>query len=289
MDVRAILMGLTFAFIWSSAFSSARIIVADAAPLAALALRFALSGAIGVLIARALGQSWRLSPEQWRATIIFGVCQNAMYLGLNFFAMQTVQASLASIIASTLPLMVAFAGWAIFRDRLSWIGLLGLVVGFAGVVMIMAARMETGVDLRGVAYCIAGALALTVATLSMRTMSSGGNLMMVVGLQMFVGAVVLALISAMTETFYVTLSPVWVAAFVYTTLVPGLLATWIWFALVARIGATKAATYHFLNPFFGVAVAAVVLGEALGPLDVIGVGVIMVGILAVQLSRQQSR
>ena len=44
----------TFALIWSSAFTSARIIVADASPLASLALRFFLSGIIGVAIARAL-------------------------------------------------------------------------------------------------------------------------------------------------------------------------------------------------------------------------------------------
>lgn len=287
MDIRALLMGLTFALIWSSAFTSARIIVADASPLASLALRFFMSGVIGVAIALALGQTWRLTRDQWRATIIFGVCQNAIYLGLNFYAMQTVEASLASIIASMMPLMVAFAGWVVFRDRLPALGVIGLVLGIAGVVLIMSARLEAGVDLYGVGLCVVGAIALTVATLSMRTMSTGGNLMMVVGLQMFVGACVLAVASALTETIRVDLTPELIAAFAYTTLAPGLLATWIWFALVARIGAVKAATFHFLNPFFGVAIAALLLGERLGPRDVIGVAIIAAGILAVQLSRQR--
>lgn len=287
MDIRALIYGLTFALIWSSAFTSARIIVADASPLASLALRFFISGLIGVAIARALGQSWRLTRDQWRATVIFGVCQNAVYLGLNFYAMQTVEASLASIIASLMPLMVAFAGWIVFRDRLPALGVFGLFLGIGGVALIMSARMEAGVDLFGAALCLIAALALTVATLSMRTMSTGGNLMMVVGLQMFVGAFVLAVASALTETIRVSLTPELVAAFAYTTLAPGLLATWIWFALVARIGATKAAAFHFLNPFFGVAVAAVLLGEQLGARDVIGVAIIAAGILAVQLSRQR--
>ncbi|MCB1391582.1 MAG: EamA family transporter, partial [Rhodobacteraceae bacterium] len=51
------------------------------------------------------------------------------------------------------------------------------------------------------------------------------------------------------------------------------------------IGAVKAATFHFLNPFFGVAIAAALLGETLALTDVIGVVVIMAGILAVQLSK----
>ena len=286
MDIRAILMGLSFALIWSSAFTSARIIVTHAPPLAASSLRFLIAGIIGVAVARALGQSWRLTRDQWRATLIFGLCQNAIYLGLNFVAMQTIEASLASIIASTMPLMVAFAGWVVFRDRLPLLGVVGLVLGIGGVVVIMSARLEAGVDVRGIALCVIAAVALTVATLSMRTMSSGGNLMMVVGLQMFVGAGVLGVVSALTETIQVTVTPVFLVAFAYTVLVPGLVATWIWFALVARIGATKAATFHFLNPFFGVAIAALLLGERLGPLDVIGVVVIAAGILAVQLSRQ---
>ncbi|WP_223428568.1 DMT family transporter [Tateyamaria pelophila] len=286
MDFRAIAMGLTFALIWSSAFTSARIIVADAPPLASLALRFFISGLIGVAIARALGQTWHLTRDQWRATIIFGICQNAIYLGLNFYAMQTVEASLASIIASVMPLMVAFAGWVVFRDKLPALGIIGLVLGIAGVVIIMSARIQSGVDIYGVALCVIAAVALSVATLSMRSMSTGGNLMMVVGLQMFVGAVPLAIASALTETLRVNVTPELIAAFVYTTLAPGLLATWIWFSLVARIGATKAATFHFLNPFFGVAIAAVLLGERLGAQDIVGVVIIAAGILAVQLSRQ---
>ena len=286
MDIRALLMGLTFALIWSSAFTSARIIVTHAPPLAASSLRFFIAGVIGVAVARMLGQTWNLTKDQWRATLIFGLCQNAIYLGLNFYAMQTVEASLASIIASTMPLMVAFAGWIVFRDRLPMLGTIGLVLGIAGVVLIMSARLDTGVDLYGVALCVIAAIALTIATLSMRTMSSGGNLMMVVGLQMFVGAIVLGIISAFTEVIEITHTPALYAAFTYTVFIPGLAATWIWFALVARIGATKAATFHFLNPFFGVAIAAALLGERLGLQDIVGVAIITVGILSVQLSRQ---
>ena len=286
MDIRAIIMGLTFALIWSSAFTSARIIVTNASPLAALSLRFFISGLIGISIARILGQTWHLTPKQWWATIIFGVCQNAIYLGLNFYAMQTVEASLASIIASSMPLLVAFAGWVFFRDSLPITGVLGLILGMAGVIIIMFSRTKSGADIHGITFCVIAAIALTIATLSIRSMSSGGNLLMVIGLQMLVGAIPLTIASALTETLHVNVTSGLIAAFIYTTLAPGLLATWIWFKLVARIGATRAATFHFLTPFFGVAIATIVLGEGLNPYDIIGVTVITAGILAVQLSRQ---
>lgn len=286
MDLRAIALGLCFALIWSSAFTSARIIVADASPLFSLALRFLISGIIGVAIARAMGQSWHLTRDQWRATILFGICQNALYLGLNFYAMQTVEASVAAIIASTMPLLVALAGWMLLGERLRPLGLIGLLAGFAGVALIMGNRISDGVDMFGVVLCGIGALALTFATLAVRGATSGGNFIMVVGLQMFVGAAVLFVAAPIFETIRIEPTIPLVLAFTYTTLFPGLLATLIWFTLLNRIGATRAATFHFLNPVFGVAIAAVLLGEKLGPLDALGVAIITLGILAVQVSRQ---
>jgi len=287
MDIRAIGMGLLFAFIWSSAFTSARIIVADASPVASLALRFLVSGLIGVAIAKAMGQTWKLTRAQWQATLVFGICQNALYLGLNFVAMQWIEASLASIIASSMPLLVALAGWVIFKDTLPKLGQIGMVAGFLGVILIMGSRLGGGVDPLGIGLCIIGAMGLATATMIMRGASSGGNVMMIVGLQMLVGSAVLAVPAVLFEDVHVNFTWPLVLAFSYTTLAPGLLATWIWFKLVQRIGAVKAATFHFLNPFFGVTVAALILGESLGKTDVIGVIIITLGILAVQLSKQK--
>ena len=288
MDPRATIYGLLFALMWSSAFTSARIIVADAPPILSLSLRFAISGALGLLAARLAGESLRLTRPQWRAVVVFGLCQNALYLGLNFVAMQTVQASLAAIVASALPLAVALANWMLFAERTRPLGVAGLVAGTAGVALIMGTRLEGGADPWGVALCVLGVIALTVATLSVRGASGGGNILAVVGLQMLVGAVALLPVGLALETWDVTWTPRLTAAFAYTTVVPGLLATWVWFLLVARIGATPAATYHFLNPFFGVVIAWALLGERLSAIDALGVAVIAGGILAVQRSRARA-
>ncbi|MDO5647102.1 DMT family transporter [Paracoccus sp. (in: a-proteobacteria)] len=286
MDLRAIAMGLVFAVMWASAFTSARMIVTEAPPLLSLAARFAMSGVIGVAIACALGETWRnLTRNQWRAIVILGLCQNALYLGLNWIAMQWIEAGLASIIAATMPLMVAALGWVFLGERIRPLGIGGLILGVIGVAIIMGARMQGGSHLLGIAMCFGAALALTIATLTVRGASSGGNIMMIVGLQMLVGSAALTLIAPFLETAQVDLSARLIWAFVYTVIVPGLAATWVWFLLVGRIGAVKAATFHFLTPFFGVAIAAVFLNESIGMGDVIGVGIIMLGILAVQLSK----
>lgn len=286
MDWRAIALGLVFVAMWSSAFTSARIVVADAPPFLALTVRFLVSGSIALGVGWALGQRLPRTGAQWTAVAVFGLCQNALYLGLNFLALRTVDASVAVIVASLLPLVVAALAWVALGERLSLLAAAGLAAGSVGVLVIMAARLEAGADPVAVALCLGAVLALSVATLLVRGAAGTGDLWIVVGLQMLVGSALLLPVALVFETWEVRWTLPLGLAFAYTVLMPGLAATMIWFVLVRRIGATRAATFHFLNPFFGVATAALVLGETVTGRDLFGVAVIMAGILAVQLSRR---
>lgn len=285
IDLGALAMGALFALIWSAAFTGGRIVVTAMPPLHALGLRFLIAGLCGLVLAAAAGQSLRLTRAQWTAVAVFGISQNVLYLGANFVAMQWVEASLAAIVGSTMPLFVAAFGWAVRGDRLPLLGLAGLAGGFVGVGVIMAGRLSGGVDPLGLGLLVLGALALTAATLAVRG-AGGGNMLTVVSLQMLVGAAVL-LPLAMMEPWHFAPSPRFFAAAAFLIFGSSLFGTWLWFRLVLRIGAVKAATFHFLNPAFGVGVAAITLGESVGTADIIGVAIVAGGILAVQLSRQR--
>lgn len=286
MDFKAIMMGVGFALMWSSAFTTTRIIVTAAPPLTALVIRFALSAAVAIPLALAMGQSLRLTRPEWRTVIVFGICQNALYLGLNWVAMQHVEASAAAIIASMMPLVVAFFGWLIYSEKLRPIAIAGLIAGTAGVTLIMGVRLRHGLDVPGLIMCLIGVVALTVATLAARGAGGSRNMMTIVGMQMAVGALALLLPALVLEWG----RPVewgWglTLAFLYTVIAPGIGATWLWFMLVNRIGAVRAATFHFLSPIFGVAIAALLLGERFGASDVIGASIVAAGILLVQLAK----
>jgi len=288
MDFRSILMGISFSFIWSSAFTSAKILVTAASPLMVLSLRFFISGLLGIALARMLGQKIQLNKGEWTVVVIIGISQNAIYLAFNFIAMQWIEASLAAIIASLLPLVVAAVCWIFLGEKTGFKGMLGLIVGFGGVLVIMLDKLSSSNASLGMTLCLIAVAALAGATLYVgRMMSLNKNVVMIVGLQMLVGSITLFPFSLIFETWSIEWSTSFVLAFLYTTLVPGLFGTLIWFFLVRRIGPVKAATFHFLNPFFGVLVAALILSEPLSISDGIGVTIIMAGILLVQLSRKK--
>lgn len=111
-------------------------------------------------------------------------------------------------------------------------------------------------------------------------------MMMIVGLQMAVGSVALLVPAALMDWGRpVEWSVGLVGAFAYTVLAPGIGATWLWFRLVNRVGAVRAAAFHFLSPIFGVGIAAALLGERFGVSDVVGALIVAAGILAVQMAK----
>jgi drug/metabolite transporter (DMT)-like permease len=286
VDALALALGLAFVLLWSSAFTSAKIALADAPPFLLLAARFLVAGVGAVAVALALGQRLPRSRRVWGLIAVFGVCQNSLYLGLNFLAMTRVPAGVAAIIASALPLVVAALSRIILGERLPWLGVAGLVSGFAGVLLIMAGRIADGTDPFGVLLCLGGVVALSVATLVVRGVSVGDGLLMVVGLQMLVGAATLLPVGMAFESLadvHPTLSLL--IAFSYIVILPGVVATVLWFLLVKRIGATAASAFHFLNPALGVGIAALLLGERVGWTDLVGVLIVTAGIAAVQLAK----
>eukprot|EP01046_Picozoa_sp_COSAG06_P080533 COSAG06_NODE_27807_length_586_cov_0.788501_1_plen_180_part_10 len=132
VDALSVVMGLGFALMWSSAFTSARIIMKDCGlavcwpPFQTLGFRFLISGSLGFAIALTKRQTWKdLTRDQWKSIVVFGTCQNALYLGLNFVAMQSIEASLATIIAATMPLLVAVLECVGLKKRIKPLGIFG--------------------------------------------------------------------------------------------------------------------------------------------------------------------
>ena len=283
MKPRDLILGVSFALIWSSAFTSARISMFDAPPFLLLSLRFFLSGIIAIGLAYFLGQTINFSRPEWSAIFIFGVFQNTIYLGLNFVAMQWIDASLAATIASLLPLVVTILLWLFFKETVTPLGLVGLLIGLSGLILIVHSTLPDRLDAIGIFLCLIGVIALAIATIVVRN-STNKNMIMMVGIQMMVGSLTLLPISLAFEVWEINLTLRLITSFLYTTIFPGLIATLIWFKLIYFIGPIKAAAFHFLNPFFGVLIANIILSESLFWQQILGVSLVTIAIISLQLS-----
>ena len=99
------------------------------------------------MLVAATGRQWPQTPRAWAQLAGYGLLANAGYLGLTYEALRHLSAGMGAIIASTNPLLLALVAPALLGESLSFRKVLGLLLGFAGVLAAMAARVSAAVAL----------------------------------------------------------------------------------------------------------------------------------------------
>ena len=137
---RGTAIALLYVFLWASAFVPSRMLSVLGQPIWVLAVRFTIASALVTAVIVATGRRWPSTPRAWLQLAGYGLLANAAYLGLTYEALRHLSAGMGAIIASTNPLLLALVAPALLGEALSARKVVGLLLGFAGVLVAMAAR-----------------------------------------------------------------------------------------------------------------------------------------------------
>ncbi len=274
-----------FVFLWGSAFVPSKFGVLASSPLWFLVVRFAVSGALALVIALSLGSTWPRGRAAWTLIIALGVLANAVYLGCTYEALRHMAAGIGSVITSTNPLLLALVAPALLGESLTWKKLAGLLLGFGGVLAIMLERAGTGTAQPGdVALCFAGVIGSVASTVVFKKFLVKLDVRMTTALQLFAASLAVLPFAIFTEGApHVTWGLPVIAAFVYLVAVMSVGGSLIWFWLLEKGEASRVTSFYFLSPVFGLAIAAL-FGEPLSIRDLGGLIAIALGIAIVQRS-----
>ena len=283
MNLKSLMLGLLFVLLWSSAFTSAKILVTNGPPFLVLGLRFFLTGIFGILLSILFLNKIKITREDWFLILSFGICQNTIYLGLNFYAMSEIDAYLAVIVASLLPVFVTLITYVMKLEKIQFLSIFGIITGFIGCWIILSPKINIGFDFYGIILCLIAVIALAIGTLIIKNgVSKEEQILPIVSIQMLVGGLPLFILSFFFENWIINFSSTFIIAFFYTCFFPGLLATIIWFKIVKKIGAIMASSFHFLNPPTGVLLAYFILNEKIQRIDIFGILIISISLLIIQ-------
>jgi probable blue pigment (indigoidine) exporter len=275
---------LFYIFLWASAFVPSKIGVLESSPLWFLVVRFAVSGAIALAFALAVGARLPRTRREWTALIALGILANAVYLGCTYEALRHLASGVGAIVASTNPLALALVAPWLLREPLTRGKVVGMLLGFGGVVAIMAVRTGTGsADPSDVALAFAGVLGSVASTIVFKRWCGDLDLRVVVPVQLLAsGLVLLPLAIAFEGVPHAHWSWQLVVSFWYVVLVMSFGASVLWFWLLTHGEASRVTAYYFLTPAFGLALAALLLHEPVGVRDLGGLVAIALGIALVQ-------
>jgi drug/metabolite transporter (DMT)-like permease len=258
-------------------------------PFLMAAMRFGLAGAVllGWMALRRRDELHRPTRRELLDTSIIGTLLLGGGMGLVAWAEQTIPSGIAALLIAMMPVWVAVLGRVAFAERLPRLAVVGIVVGFAGVAILVG---PTAVGATG-ALDAAGVIAILISPIAW----SAGSLysshravlprhpLVATGSQMIAGSVALtlmALVSGEPARFEPALvSAGSFAAFLYLTVIGSLVAftTFGWLLRVAPL--PLVATYAYVNPVVAVVLGAIVLREAIEPRTLVA-GAVIVGAVA---------
>jgi len=280
---RLALMVLAFVLLWSSAFAVGKIAVTDCPPLLFLAVRFLVAGVLMLALAALSGVRWTLSRRDVAVFAALGIANQAVYLGIGFIALKSMSAGLAALIISANPIVTAVLAAFLLGEHMTWRKFAGLLLGLAGVAVVVQHRLTIGTDqLSGIVLCVLALVSLVGGTILFKLFAPRQGLWIGNGVQSLAAGIATVPFAAGFERIG-DVVPTWnlAAAFAYSVLVVSVFAYLLWFRILTVSGATAASSYHFLIPPLGMLFGWLLIGEHVEAADLIGIVPVALGIYLV--------
>ncbi len=278
MTLRQLAMLLGLAALWGASFLFMRVAVPAFGPVVLADARVALAGAALLAYAALIGARPTLRAR-WRDYLVLGTINAALPFTLLAAAELEIEASLAAVLNAMAPLFGALVAAVWLGERVTLAAKAGLVLGVAGVALVVGLSPFT-IDLPfilAVLACLAAAFAYGVGANLVRARFVGEPpLSLAIGQQLAAAVVLLPLLPVVAPRE--PPDAVDVACQIALALGSTGIAYLLYFRLLAELGATGGMTVIFVVPVFGVLWGALFLDEAIHLATVLGGGVILLSV-----------
>lgn len=280
------LMPVVFVLIWSTGFVVARLGMPHAPPMTFLCWRYALSMlGLGLWAWWAKAQ-WPTSPQALRHLAITGVLLQAGYLGGVWSAVKLgLSAGTTALIVCLQPVLTAiFLEWHGGRGRVRPVQWLGLVLGLAGVLVVVWGKLNLGeATAWNLALAVLALLSITAGTLYQK-LNVGATDVRTAGVVQMGAALVVSLPLALLEAEPVVWHPEMVVALAWSVLALTMGASSLLYLLIQRGAAMKVASLFYLVPPCTALMAWALFGEPLNLSLLLGFALAALGVAMVQRS-----
>jgi len=271
-----------FVLIWATGFVVARLVAPHADPLAFLTLRFGLAALVLAAVAAIAGARWPATLPGWRDGLVAGVLLHGAYLGGVFWAVKHgLPAGISALVAGLQPLATGMLVGPLLGERVSRRRWLGILTGFAGAILVVAPKLGVASGLPPVPLfiCLLGMLSITLGTIWQKRTAASVDLRTNAVLQ-FLGAAAFTLpIALATETGRLDASaPEFWIALLWTVFAMSIGAVGLLLLLIRRGAVAKVAALLYLVPPVAAVMAFWLFGEALSPVQIVGMALAAVGV-----------
>jgi len=285
MTSRSLGVLLLLGSVWGASFLFIKVVVEETSPLALVEGRI-IFGALAIVAVTTFGRrSGRASPRLWAMAAGLAVLNNIIPFLLISWGETHIESGRAAVLNSTVPLFTAlFASLILVDERLTWLRLSGLLLGFLGVA-ILAGGGNTDVtrpSVLGQMAVVGAAACYGASAVYARLVLHSEDHLSLARLQLVTGALILTpVLFAVEGVPDYNLSPeAWLSLITLGVLGTGL-AYGAFFWLLDAVGSVRASLVTYIIPIVGLFLGWAVLDESIGINTIFGCGLIILGVTTV--------
>jgi drug/metabolite transporter (DMT)-like permease len=269
---------------WGSAFSVVKVGLEYSPPMIFAGLRTLMGGLVILLVAVVWGGSPHLRRD-WPVFVLLAAFNVVFFFGFQTLAILYLPSGTAAVLEYLQPMLVGLLAWMILGESLPLAKIVGLTLGFSGIVAVSSGSIFGDISAAGVAFGVGSAFSWALGTVLFKRYEARVSTMWAVAVPFVIGGMVLTLLGLSIESWSeVSPTGTLLASLTYVSLVEIALAWLIWFGLIRAGEASRAAVYVFFVPLVGIVVGAIFLDERLTTSLLTGTALIVTGIYAVNRS-----
>lgn len=272
-----------FVVLWSTGYIAAKFALPDAEPMSFLAWRYVLVFLVLATIVVGSRRPWPTRPADYLHSVVTGISLHCLGLGGVFLAIdRQVEAGVSALIMALQPVLTALFAMVVLQERLAARQVVGLLLGFSGVILVVAQRLNSGIgSLDGVAWNTLGMIAVTTGTLYQKARSQNINLYTGTTIQFAAAALACGILSVAFDETSTQWTPQVVGALVWAVLVLSVIATSLLYWLIRHGAVAAVSSLFYLVPLSAAVLAWVLFDERFSGLALIGMVVTVVGVALV--------
>jgi drug/metabolite transporter (DMT)-like permease len=290
----------TVYIIWGSTYFAIAYVIETMPPLISMGIRFLLAGILlsALVVARRGVQEFRIPIPEIRTSAVMGFVLLGFSLGNVAVSEKHVPSGVVALIIAALPLWIAIFR-TIAKDAPSARGWLGVLVGFAGVALLMkpgSIASVSGEDSRTVVFSmfmvLIGNIAWALGTYLAPRFPLPKNALVFTAIEMAAGGaslIVAGLVRGETFADFFDASPTSWIWFWYLILFGSIIAYTAYQYLVANAPVALTATYAYVNPIAAVSLGAIFRNEIITREYAIGGLIILLGVILVVSGERRSK
>ncbi|HZK84266.1 MAG TPA: EamA family transporter [Desulfosporosinus sp.] len=291
-ETTVILAYIAVCILWGSTYLAIRIGVSDFPPELFAGFRFLIAGSLVLLFAHFKGYKFPENRTDVRRQAIVGLFLLLGGNGVVVWAEQWVYSGATALIMAIVPMFNAILELFLSNGpRLGLKGWLGLLLGFAGVALLVLSGSEVNIiDTTGGLLLLLAAFSWSLGSVYSKTFKPSGTTVANIGIQMFAAGIALTIVGLLLgEASNIHLTSKGVGAMAYLVLFGSILGYSSYIYILQKWPASKAGTYAYVNPVVGVILGAVILGEPVSPNVFLSAIIILSGVFLVQLSKTSQK